>query len=91
MKILITTVLLGVLGVGSFHFARANASEPVPTAPQTCDATLTCTPQGTCVVECKDATGTTCSIEIDCDGQNCHVLGCDGPLDCPQVCSPGCK
>ncbi len=90
MKILIATILLGALGAGSYLYAKPAAVSAAPSAPASCDATLTCTPQGTCKVECQDANGTQCSVEIACDGETCRIVACDGPGDCQKACQPDC-
>ncbi len=90
MKILIATILLGALGAGSYLYAKPVASEVAPSAAQACNATVTCTPEGTCRVECQDANGAACSIEIACDGETCRIVGCDGPGDCQPGCQPDC-
>ena len=91
MKILIITALLGVLGIGSFHLANAASAKAATEARQSCEATAHCTPQGTCVVTCHKPDGSTCSIELACDGEHCSIAGCDGPHDCPQGCLSGCR
>lgn len=90
MKILIATILLGVLGAGSYLYAKPAAATAAPGAPACGEATLTCTPQGTCKIECQDANGAACSVEIACDGATCRVVACDGPGDCKPSCQPNC-
>lgn len=88
MKILILTALLGALGVGSYLFAGSPAA---PKAADSCDATVTCTPEGNCLVTCTNDQGETCSIEIACDDGECRIVGCDGPENCaPENCAPDC-
>ena len=99
MKILIATILLGALGAGSYLYAKPAPAAVAPNVTPSCDATVTCTPQGTCKVECQDANGAACSVEIACDGDTCRIVACDGPGDCkpscqagsPKVCPTGCK
>ena len=90
MKILISTLLLGALGVGSFQLYGAEAATPSPAVPDGCNATVTCTPQGTCRITCEDENGASCSIEIECDGEECRIVDCDGPESCPPECVSSC-
>lgn len=79
MKILIATILLGALGAGSYLYAKpAAVAEVAPSAAQSCNPTVTCTPEGTCRVECQEATGTACSIEVEC------------AVECAPICQPNC-
>ncbi len=91
MKILIATVLLAVLGVGSYLSANSASKGTAPATPQSCEASVTCTPQGTCLVTCHKPDGTTCTIEIDCDGDNCGIVDSQGAPDCPQACPAPCR
>ena len=84
MKTLIMTALLGAVCFGSYHLVSAQAA---PKVAPTCDATVTCTPEGNCKVTCTNDAGETCSIEIACDGDECHIVGCDGPKDCQTGCA----
>jgi hypothetical protein len=79
MKILIASLLLAGLGVGSWQFA---SDAPASSCPQSCDATVSCTPDGHCLIECTGPSGQTCSVELACDGQSCTVVD--------SHCSPGC-
>ena|SRR5687768_17788766 len=90
MKILVSTLLLGAIGAGSLHFSGPESAEAPAPAPGNCNATVTCTPEGTCKITCEDENGATCSIEIACDGEECRIVDCDGPEDCPPECLPEC-
>ena len=87
MKILLLTVLLGALGLGSYLFAGAQAA---PLAAPTCEASLDCSPEGNCLIRCSDAAGETCQVELSCEGGECRIVSCDGPGDCGEACPPQC-
>jgi hypothetical protein len=88
MKILIGALLIGALGASSFLFADAS-SKPASTEP-TCNATVTCTPEGTCVVRCERPDGQICTIELDCDASGCAGQACTPPAGgCAEACTPG--
>ncbi|HTF91020.1 MAG TPA: hypothetical protein VK843_21575 [Planctomycetota bacterium] len=93
MKILIATLLLGALGAGSLHFAKADSPQAAPLAPvaNACDVSVTCTPEGNCQVTCEGPGGETCSVEIPCDGSACQPAGCSAPQACPTVCPMDCQ
>lgn len=90
MKILIATVLLGALGVGSFQFARPATDASGPALSPNCEAQVTCTPQGTCLLECLQPNGAACSMEIDCAAGPCAGGPGAGMPDCPAECPPEC-
>ena len=82
MKLLIATLVLGALGAGSLQFSQSQPAEP--TAPRTaeCEASVRCTGPDTCEVTCTKPDGTTCTIEIACDGDDCRVVSCEGDAGC---------
>src|SRR5688572_4649395 len=99
MKILIATLLLGALGAGSFQLAKDAPAASAPDCPQTCEASVTCTPEGTCVVTCEKPDGSTCRIEIDCD-EDCSIVSCEGDAangsapaatSCDTPCATPCR
>jgi hypothetical protein len=62
---------------GSAH-AKSNCSGP-------CDAHMSCTPDGHCVITCTDGAGQSCEVELACDGQGgCAVVrsDCSGASCC---------
>ena len=93
MKVLIATLLLGALGAGTLHFtnAAATGAKPAAPCPHGCEATVTCTPEGHCLVTCHRPDGSTCSIEIACDGDECRIVGCSGTPECSQSCTAPCR
>jgi hypothetical protein len=84
MKLVAITLALTGLGFGSWGLCSGTAAS-APCASE-CDATVTCTPGGTCLVECTGPNGS-CSIELACDGESCEVVdvNCSGP--CGSACS----
>jgi hypothetical protein len=84
MKIVILSLVLASLGLGSWQLAGRGASA---SAPGGCDATVTCTPQGTCLIECTGPNGQSCSIELACDGETCEVVGSSCSEPCASACS----
>ena len=91
MKILIGLLLLGGFGAGTFHFAHATPKQTAPRVANACEASVTRTPEGNCLVTCQGPNGQSCSIEIACDGDDCHVIGCNPGNACPQACPAACR
>ena len=79
MKLLILPLML--LGVGWLGLAPS-ADDAAP-ARDDCRPTVECTPDGTCVVVCRDANGAEiCRREVPCE------RACDSPRDCaPASCA----
>jgi len=83
MKILIAALLLAALGCGSTKYALRDSPSHCS---QPCDASVTCTPDGNCLIECTGPDGATCRIELACDGATCRVVD----SDCSQACASSC-
>lgn len=77
--------VLAALGAGSAALfgdgvsREAGSRGPQGAAEESCSATVTRQPDGTCRIECSDASGETCWV----------VLGCDEAGDCQVVDSGG--
>jgi hypothetical protein len=87
MKIVILSLVLASLGLGSWKLAGSGAAA---SCAGSCEATVTCTPQGTCLIECTGPNGETCSVELACNGETCEVVSSDCSPECASACSSPC-
>ncbi len=93
MKILFASLLFTALGVGSLKLAGTSSDAGKPDAggcTESCDAKVTCSPQGTCLIECTGPDGKTCWVELACDGEGCRVVDSDCSAPCTTPCSTPC-
>jgi hypothetical protein len=92
MKFVSSIVLVTLAACGStpsgtqrFQVEGANPSAAKSNCSGSCDAHVTCTPDGHCVITCDDGAGRTCEVELACDGQGgCEVVrsSCSGASCC---------
>jgi hypothetical protein len=89
MKIVIASILLTALGLGSWSLASGDSSKAAPSA---CNATVTCTPDGHCLIEGTCPSGGSCSVELACDSNGtCQVVDSHCSPDCGSSCGSTCK
>ena len=86
MKILLASVLLAALGLGSYQLA----SSPAEPASPSCEDKVTCTGENTCRIDFTGPGGKTCWVELACDGETCRVVDSDCSDCCMSSCSTSC-
>ena len=87
MKFVTSLLLVTLAACGSTQFKVADdhAAAAKSDCSGSCDAEVTCTPDGHCVITCTDNAGGTCEVELACDGQGgCEVVrsDCSGSSCC---------
>jgi len=84
--VLITLAACGTTPSGAKHFQVAGDGAAAKSGCSgACNADVTCTPDGHCVITCTEGAGAQCSVELACDGQGgCEVVrsDCSGASCC---------
>jgi len=95
MKILLSTLLLLGASAGWYGLAPDGSAAPeaVPSpCAEDCTVTLECTPQGTCLLTCRDDAGAVvCEQELPCP-KSCEpdTASCERPCPTTPACAQEC-